>query len=340
MIVRTLFIIGSVLAGFALGSNLESGTFTYGVIGGLFMAVLSVGVIWLERLVFPPRPSETLGGLAGFSIGVCLSGTASFISQQIFLQRPEITTSVTIAAVFGFCYIGTVLGIRMGKTFSLLPVSYGTDSASQIQHPKILDTSAIIDGRVADLSRTGFFEGPIIVPQFVLRELQRISDSSDSHRRIRGKRGLDVLQDLMNMETIIVHIVDVDFPQFPDVDSKLVELAKLQKAKIVTTDMNLSKVASVQGIQILNTHELSNAIRPAVLPGESLKVFLLREGKEAGQGVAHLDDGTMVVVDHARRSIGKYVEVTVTSVIQTNAGRMIFSSLREGTPRLQASYAS
>ncbi len=338
MVVRTLFIIGSVLAGFALGSSLGSETFKYGIWGGLLMGGLSVGLIWLERLVFPLRPSEMLGGFAGFSIGVCLSGMTSLISQQIFLQRPEIASSLTVATMLGFCYIGTSLGIRTGRTFSFVPVSYGIDSASQTQQPKILDTSAIIDGRIADLSKTGFFEGPLIVPQFVLRELQRISDSSDGHKRIRGKRGLDILQDLMNMETIDVHITDADFPQFPDVDTKLMELAKVQKAKIVTTDMNLNKVASVQGIQILNTHELANAIRPAVLPGEPLKVFLLREGKEAGQGVAHLDDGTMVVVDHARRWIGKHVEVVVTSVIQTNAGRMIFSSLREGTPRLQASY--
>lgn len=338
MVIRTLFIIGSVLTGCALGTSLGSETVTHGLVGGLVMGGLGVGVLWLERLVFPLRPSEMFGGLAGFSIGICVSGMISFISQHIFLQHPEITSSLTVATAVGFCYIGTVLGIRMGRTFSFVPVSSSHDDASQARQPKILDTSAIIDGRIADLSRTGFFEGPLIVPQFVLHELQRISDSSDSHKRIRGKRGLDILQDLMNMENIAVHILDTDFPQFHDVDTKLMELAKRQKAKIVTTDMNLNKVASVQGIQILNTHELSNAVRPAVLPGESLKVFLLREGKEAGQGVAHLDDGTMVVVDHARRWIGKHVEVIVTSVIQTNAGRMIFSSLREGTPRLQASY--
>lgn len=338
MIVRTLFIIGSVLAGFILGLGLGSGTFTYGIWGGFLMGALGIGLIRLERLVFRVRLRETLGGFAGFAIGICLSGLTSFINQQIFLQRPEIVSYVTAATVLCFCYLGVVLGIRMGRRFSFAPVSYDTDSSSQAQQPKILDTSAIIDGRVADLCRTGFLEGPLLVPQFVLRELQRISDSSDGHRRIRGKRGLDILQNLMNIETADVRIVDADFPQVPDVDTKLVELAKLQNAKIVTTDMNLNKVASVQGIQILNTHELSDAIRPAVLPGESLKVYLLREGKEAGQGVAHLDDGTMVVVDHARRWIGKHVEVVVTSVIQTNAGRMIFSSLREGTPRLQASY--
>lgn len=338
MIVRTLFIIGSVLAGFTLGLGLGPGTFMYGIWGSFLIGALALALIRLEQLMFPARISETLGGFTGFAIGICLSGITSFINQQIFLQHPESLSLVTAATVLGFCYFGTILGIRMGKRFSLAPKAHGAYSATQTQQPKILDTSAIIDGRVADLSRTGFLEGPLLVPQFVLRELQRISDSADGHKRIRGKRGLDILQTLMNMETINVQIVDADFPHVPDVDTKLVELAKLQNAKIVTTDMNLNKVASVQGIQILNTHELSNAIRPAVLPGESLKVYLLREGKEAGQGVAHLDDGTMVVVDHARRWIGKHVEVVVTSVIQTNAGRMIFSSLREGTPRLQASY--
>ena len=338
MVVRTLFIIGSILLGFSLGSSYGSETLTYGLLGGFLLGLLGISVLRLERMVFPLQFHEALGGFAGFSIGICLSGITSFLSQQIFLQRPEVVPFVTASTTVGFCYLGLMLGIRMGRKFSFDPVSYGADSSSQTQQPKILDTSAIIDGRIADLSRTGFLEGPILVPQFVLHELQRISDSSDSHKRIRGKRGLDVLQELTNMETSNVQIVDVDFPQFSDVDNKLVAMAKLHNAKIVTTDMNLNKVASVQGISILNTHELSNAMRPAVLPGESLKVFLLREGKEAGQGVAHLDDGTMVVVDHARRWIGKHVEVVVTSVIQTNAGRMIFSSLSEGTPRLQASY--
>ena len=338
MIVRTLFIIGSVLTGFTLGSSPDSGTLTSGLVSGVTMGALAVALVRLERLTLALRVNETVGGFAGLAVGICLSGLMSFISQQIFLQRPESVSFVTVAILLGFCYLGIVLGIRMGKRFSSAIGPHEIDSVSPTQPPKLLDTSAIIDGRVADLSRTGFLEGPLLVPQFVLRELQRISDSADGHKRIRGKRGLDILQTLMNMETVNVRIVDTDFPHVPDVDTKLVELAKLQNAKIVTTDMNLNKVASVQGIRILNTHELSNAIRPAVLPGESLKVYLLREGKEAGQGVAHLDDGTMVVVDHARRWIGKHVEVVVTSVIQTNAGRMIFSSLREGTPRLHASY--
>lgn len=338
MITRTLFIIGSILTGFTLGSSPDSGTLTTGLVSGVTMGVLALALIRFERLTFPNRVSETLGGFAGVTIGICLSSMASLINQQIFSQHSEVLPFFTAATVLGFCYIGAITGIWIGRRFSLASIPNSAYSLSQTQQPKILDTSAIIDGRVADLSRTGFFEGPLLVPQFVLRELQRISDSADGHKRIRGKRGLDILQTLMDMETVNVRITDTDFPHVPDVDSKLVELAKLQNAKIVTTDMNLNKVASVQGIQILNTHELSNAIRPAVLPGESLKVYLLKEGKEAGQGVAHLDDGTMVVVDHARRWIGKHVEVVVTSVIQTNAGRMIFSSLREETPRLQASY--
>ena len=313
MVVRTLFIIGSILLGFTLGSSYGPETFTYGLLGGLLLGLLGIRVLRFERMMFSLQFHEALGGFTGFSIGICLSGITSFLSQQIFLQRPEVVPFVTASTMVGFCSLGLMLGIRMGRRFSFDPVSYGTDSSSQTQQPKILDTSSIIDGRIADLSRTGFLEGPLLIPQFVLHELT-------------------------NIETSNVQIVDVDFPQFSDVDNKLVAMAKLHNAKIVTTDMNLNKVASVQGISILNTHELSNAMRPAVLPGESLKVFLLREGKEVGQGVAHLDDGTMVIVDHAKRWIGKHVEVVVTSVIQTNAGRMIFSSLREGTPRLQASY--
>jgi len=338
MVIRSLFIIVSIMVGIALGMKFETGSFLYSLLGASLMLSLSMSVIWIESKIFPLRPVETLGGLAGFFVGLCLSGIGGFVIQQIFTHSPELTPPLTIATLIGFCYMGTTLGLRISTTHFLDPGSSQTVLGSPASRPKILDTSAIIDGRIADLCQTGFVEGPFLVPQFILGELQRIADASDSHKRIRGKRGLDVLQELMSIDGIDVHIIDTDFPHIPDVDTKLVELAKQQQAKIVTTDMNLNKVASVQGIPILNANELSNAIRPVVIPGESLQVFLLREGKEAGQGVAHLDDGTMVVVDHARRWIGKHVEVVVTSVIQTNAGRMIFSSIHQGTPRLQASF--
>lgn len=335
MIIQSLFVLASMIFGIALGMKYGTDSTVYGLLGAGLMLSLSTSLIWLERKVFPLRPVETLGGLAGFSIGLCLSSITSMVSQQIFPHSPDITPPLTFAILIGFCYMGTTLGLRLSKTLSLRTEA-DTDQATRTPQPKILDTSAIIDGRIADLCQTGFLEGPVIVPQFVLFELQRISDSSDSHKRIRGKRGLDVLQTIQEMESVDVHIVHDDFPQIQEVDSKLVELAKQLNAKLVTTDMNLNKVASLQGIQVLNANDLSNAIRPVAIPGESLRVFLLREGKEAGQGVAHLDDGTMVVVDHAKRWIGKHVEVVVTSVIQTSAGRMIFSSLRENTKRLQA----
>ncbi len=339
MVIRSLFMIISIMLGMALGIKFGTGSLVYPFLGASLMLTFSLMLIWLEHRIIPLRPVETLGGLAGFSFGLCLSGITSVISQQIFLFSPEVAPPVTFATLIVFCYMGTTLGLRISTTLFLKPISHPTDQTALAATSKILDTSAIIDGRIADLCQTGFVDGPLLVPQFVLSELQRIADSSDSHRRIRGKRGLDVLQELMRLDGIEVVIVETDYPHIPDVDSKLVELAKHRQAKIVTTDMNLNKVASVQGLHILNTNELSNAIRPVVLPGEALRVFLVREGKEAGQGVAHLDDGTMVVVDHARRWIGKHVEVVVTSIIQTNAGRMIFSSIRQNTPQLEASCA-
>lgn len=339
MVIRSLFIISSMMVGITLGTKFGSGSFLYSFLGALLMLSISLSLVWLERKVFSLRPIETVGTLAGFSIGLCLSGIASLISQQISPHFPKTSLALTFATLLGFCYLGTSLGLRLSKTHFLESASSHLGTPSKRPPHKILDTSAIIDGRIADLCQTGFIEGPLVVPQFVLCELQRIADSADSQKRIRGKRGLDILQELKNLEGLDVHITDTDYPEIPDVDTKLVEMAKEQHAKLITTDMNLNKVATVQGIQILNTNELSNAIRPVVLPGESLQVFLLREGKEAGQGVAHLDDGTMVVVDHARRWIGKHVEVVVTSVIQTSAGRMIFSSVRQGTPRLQPTFS-
>jgi uncharacterized protein YacL len=195
---------------------------------------------------------------------------------------------------------------------------------------KVIDTSSLIDGRIADVALTGFLEGPFIVPQFILRELQQIADSSDPLRRVRGRRGLDVLQRLQKTPQLDVKIVDDNFPQIREVDDKLVALGKKRGAKVITNDFNLNKVAEVQGVSVLNINLLSNAVKPAILPGESMNVYVAKDGKEAGQGVGYMDDGTMIVVDDGRRSIGKNVDVTVTSILQTPAGRMVFGKLREG----------
>ena len=189
---------------------------------------------------------------------------------------------------------------------------------------KILDTSVIIDGRIADLCDTGFMDGTLVIPQFVLKELQLVADSADSMKRNRGRRGLDILQKVQKMSGVEVTISDADYPEVREVDLKLIELARSLQGKIVTNDFNLNKVAQLRGVDVLNINELANALKPVVLPGEIMKVFILKEGKEYNQGVAYLDDGTMVVVDNARKMISKTIDVVVTSVLQTTAGKMIF----------------
>src|ERR1700682_2966354 len=194
---------------------------------------------------------------------------------------------------------------------------------------KILDTSVIIDGRIADIAETGFLDGVLVIPQFVLRELQLVSDSADSRKRNRGRRGLDILQRVQKMAHLNVQIVEQDFPQVREVDMKLIELAKIYDCKIITNDFNLNKVAQLHGVEVLNINELANSLKPIVLPGETMRVFILKEGKEYNQGVAYLDDGTMVVVDNAKKMISKTVDISVTSVLQTTAGKMIFGKYDE-----------
>jgi uncharacterized protein YacL len=201
---------------------------------------------------------------------------------------------------------------------------------------KILDTSVIIDGRIADLCDTGFIDGTLVIPQFVLKELQLVADSADSMKRNRGRRGLDILQKIQKMSGVEVIISDADFPEVREVDLKLIELARTLSGKIVTNDFNLNKVAQLRGVQVLNINELANALKPVVLPGELMKVFILKEGKEYTQGVAYLDDGTMVVVDNARKLIGKTIDIAVTSVLQTTAGKMIFGRFIDASQAAQA----
>jgi len=195
---------------------------------------------------------------------------------------------------------------------------------------KILDTSVIIDGRIADVVETGFLEGTLVIPRFVLRELQRIADSEDSLKRNRGKRGLDILNKMRQSKSAMIQIQDIDFPDTKEVDAKLVKLAKEINGKVITNDFNLNKIAQLQGVKVLNINELSNVLKPVVLPGEEMSVFVVKEGKDPNQGVAYLDDGTMVVVDNGKPYLGKTVSVVVTSVLQTQAGRMIFTKLKEG----------
>jgi uncharacterized protein YacL len=232
--------------------------------------------------------------------------------------------------LFAFGYLGLVLGSQ--KSGGLGVKAFGglfADRAAPQTSLKLLDTSVLIDGRIADICEAQFLDGVLVIPQFVLHELQLVADSADPLKRQRGRRGLEVLQRIQKIPQVEVRIVEDDFPQTTDVDHKLIELARRTGAKIVTNDFNLNKVATVQGLSVLNVNELANALKPVVHPGEQMRVFILREGKEVNQGVAYLDDGTMVVVDGARRFINKTVDIVVTSVHQTTAGKMIFGRLDE-----------
>jgi len=236
--------------------------------------------------------------------------------------------------LYGVCgYMGLLIGFKKGDEIHPSGWKFFSKELPKSGNTKILDTSVIIDGRIADITETGFVEGALLIPQFVLSELQHIADSSDPVKRTRGKRGLEVLHHIQKQADVDVRIVDTDYPSVKDVDAKLIEMAKEISGKIVTNDSNLNKVAELQGIAVLNINELANALKPVVLPGEEMSTKILKEGKEIGQGVAYLDDGTMIVVDNGRKQMGKIVEVIVTSVLQTPAGRMIFARLKEDTNR-------
>ena len=228
------------------------------------------------------------------------------------------------AALLICLYFGAALGATKSESFSWESFRSGSARAAQAPPSKILDTSVIIDGRIADVCETGFLDGVLLVPQFVLNELQYIADSADPLKRNRGRKGLDILQRIQKGVHVKVVITPADFPEVREVDLKLIELAKQAGSKILTNDFNLNKVAQLRGVEVLNVNELANSLKPVVLPGESMKVFIIKEGKEPNQGVGYLDDGTMVVVDNAKRLIGKTVDIVVTSVLQTTAGKMFF----------------
>jgi len=287
---------------------------------GAGLGVVSVVFEWQLRNT---AVTHMLGALIGGAAGLLL---AKGISEALFWidhgdQRVAFLHSFILLV---FPYLGLVIGALRGEWLepARLISLFRNDSAER--HYKILDTSVIIDGRVADLVETGFIDGALVIPQFVLKELQLVADSSDSMKRNRGRRGLDILQKVQKMQGVEVVISDVDFADVREVDLKLIELARKLNGKIVTNDFNLNKVAQLRGVDVLNINELANALKPVVLPGELMKVFILKEGKEYNQGVAYLDDGTMVVVDNARKLIGKTIDVVVTSVLQTTAGKMIF----------------
>ncbi|MCM3588471.1 PIN/TRAM domain-containing protein [Mesobacillus maritimus] len=284
---------------------------------------------WLEESLIKAPLADLLSGGVGLFFGLLVAFLIGFAFNAI--QVPVFNTVAPILLTLVFGYLGFQVGFKKRDEllglFSSRKKKSGEEDveAKPVSTWKILDTSVIIDGRIADICQTGFLEGTIIIPQFVLEELQHIADSSDVLKRNRGRRGLDILNRIQKELAIQVDIYEGDFEDIHEVDSKLVKLAKLTNGVVVTNDFNLNKVCELQGVAVLNINDLANAVKPVVLPGEELNIQVIKDGKEHNQGIAYLDDGTMIVVEEGRNYIGKRIEVLVTSVLQTSAGRMIFA---------------
>lgn len=288
--------------------------------GAVIVFELRVRALSLRRLI---------GAVAGSVLGIFGAALFCLVLRTAPLDRAD-SAVLQIFVLLLMTYVGLLVGSNKGDMLN--PAALGTVFASDRpthRTAKVLDTSVIIDGRIADIAEAGFIDGMIVVPEFVLRELQVVADSTDGSKRQRGRRGLDMLQRMQANASLQVQIVPDDFPSIREVDLKLLELAKKWEAKVVTNDFNLNKVAHLHHVEVLNINDLANALKPVVLPGEKISVVILKEGKEYNQGVGYLDDGTMVVVDHARKMIGRPVEIAVTSVLQTASGKMIFGKMDE-----------
>jgi uncharacterized protein YacL len=322
-----------------------------------FIALLAVACALLQPFGLEKFPAGGVGAFIGAAvvafemrlrvvslkrlIGAVIGSITGIFGAYLFslvignaIEPGHSRSFLQLLVMLLMAYVGLIVGANKGDLLNLNALGgvFGGEKQSRKSY-KLLDTSVIIDGRIADIAETGFLDGVIVIPQFVLRELQLVADSGDSLKRNRGRRGLDILQRIQKIANLDIQIVEDDFPTVREVDLKLIELGKKYDAKIVTNDFNLNKVAQLQGVEVLNINELANALKPIVLPGEAMKVFILKEGKEYNQGVAYLDDGTMVVVDNARKLIGKNVDISVTSVLQTTAGKMIFGKFDErGVP--------
>ena len=332
MIVKILLVLACSLSGLFIAHSYYG--FPIALIGLFLGFMIALFVINIEEAIRKVSLRIIFGGVVGMIIGLLiaflLAYGLNFVSN--IMEKQQVVPWIYTLLTGIMAYLGLLIGSKKIEEFSFFGLGQPKDSGDY----RILDTSVIIDGRIADISDTGFLQGNLIVPRFVLDELQYIADSSDSMKRSRGRRGLDILNRMQRSVGVNIEISDQDFPKLKGVDAKLVALAKKINAKIVTNDFNLNKVAELQGIRILNVNELANALKPVVLPGETMTVKVIKEGKETGQGVAYLDDGTMIIVDNAQKHQGSNVEVLVTSVLQTTAGRMIFSELKGVAPEKKA----
>jgi uncharacterized protein YacL len=302
-----------------------------GAVVGVFLvpaaqAVFETELVAVERAIDRLTSAQLVGGALGLTAGLVIAFLVKSVAFEfISFVGPAggyVAIVLTVVLSLFAAYLGARVGAKLRLPFPTTTV--GVTSASGAA--KVLDTSVVIDGRIVDIVASGFLEGPLLLPRFVLRELQAIADSPDALRRARGRRGLEVLTKLQSLSPL--EIVERDFDGAADVDAKLVMLARERTAKLVTNDFNLNRVANVEGIAVLNMNELANAVKAALLPGEELRVALIKEGKEPNQGVGYLDDGTMIVVENGRRLVGETVDVSVTSALQTAAGRMIFAKVK------------
>ena len=335
MIVRIILILACSISGYAIAyyTSASSSYLILESIGGFIIGLLlALLVIKIEMDIRKLSIKVIIGGVVGMIAGLVIALILGFSFGLNFVSKikenEQAVPWIYLLITGIFSYLGLFLGSKKIEEFKF----HGADSKIGPDY-RILDTSVIIEGRIADICDSGFIEGNLIVPRFVLNELQLVSDSSDSMKRLRGRRGLDVLNHMQKSSSINIEIVEQDFPKIKGVDGKLVALAKQLGAKLLTNDYNLNKVAELQGVRVLNINELANAMKPVVLPGEQMTVKIIREGKELGQGVAYLDDGTMIIVDNAQKMLNMNVKVTVTSVLQTTAGRMIFSELKEAADK-------
>ncbi len=318
--IRLLFIVGAILVGY------QTEVPQYGVVGAVVGGLIGVIIILLET----GMRRISLRGLSSAVFGLILGVVMSKLFSDIlfFLKvEPEVFVLIRTTMTLILCYLCTVIAMRGRDEFNIVIPYVRLSRQDQVESMIVIDTSVIIDGRIVDICKTKFIEGKMVVPRFVLKELQQIADSADPIKRQRGRRGLEVLNTIQKDMGIPVTIHEEDFPDVKEVDAKLVKLAKLLEGKVFTVDFNLNRVAAIQGVKVLNINELANALKPVVFPGEAMEIKLLKEGKEHNQAVGYLDDGTMVVVEDARRYIGQTVKVVVTSVLQTQAGRMIFTKL-------------
>lgn len=325
--VRSVLIVLFLLVGYLIGLRVQNP-----VIGFLGGGLASIFLIWLEFSLSRLNIKSVIVGLFGLVCGLILANLLILSFGGILGKTPAFPF-ISLSLNIIFAYLGALTAIKNQESLSNLSISSPRLKSRDIgfKKDKILDTSVIIDGRIAEICEIGFIEGNLIIPRFVLRELQYIADSSDVLRRNRGRRGLDVLNKIQKNVNVNVVITDEDFPETKDVDIKLIRLGKKIGAEVVTNDYNLNKIAELEGVDVLNVNELSEKLKPVVLPGEQMNVHIIKEGKEPGQGVAYLDDGTMVVIENGRSYLGQKLRVYVTSVLQTTAGRMIFAKIREGT---------